>query len=294
VASVVFAEYPAHIFTNQRGNYDGCREFVFIDRSEAQWLAVKGSALNHTIREAATRNGWIYSGGTVRRFRGHGYCAGPEKWFRTLTESNHLQGNILGTAHPNESGHQAVAKALVDAFPGQRRAPAPVDITVEFTRVRLDDEFAEGTPPDVEIGGGPTGMYAVTLGVAWNGQHRIPAEPRSGLSINQRNRWITLAPGEHRFNFSVAGNSFAVVAASALPGLRVQNDDKDQAGRDFLITGVRWLGRFVIHRRADGWGDGRLYRYRSSTQHGGLEIEYRVLVRPNRFIDDLTDDKVKK
>jgi hypothetical protein len=137
-------------------------------------------------------------------------------------------------------------------------------------------------------------MYAVTLGVAWKGQHQIPAEPQTGLSVNQRNRWIILKPGEHRFTFSVTGNSFAVISRSVQPGIRVRVDKSRQAPKGFLITGVRWLGRFVIHRRADGWGDGRLHRYRSSTQHGGLEIEYRVTVRPNRFIDDLADDKVKK
>jgi hypothetical protein len=292
-ASVVITEYPAFVFTDQHMRFGGCGAFEFVDPTEAQWLALKGSDLNRVIRRAASRNGWIYGGGVAQRFQGHGYCADSASWFRTWSESRERQGDKLGTAHPNEAGHEAVAKSLLAAIPESRTAPPPADITVEFTRVRLDDKYSEDTVPGVEITRTPIGR-AVSLGVAWKGRHRIPADPQQALKINELNRWIVLDPNEHRFNFSVAGNSFAVEAASVLPGIRVK-DDTGQAPKGFFISGLRPVGRFVIHRRADRWGGAGLHRQRSATVNGAaIEIEYRVTVRPNRFINDLIGNKTKR
>jgi hypothetical protein len=278
-ASVIISEYPAYLFTNSDMHYGGCGVFGFIDGKEAKWLTEKGLELNGAISKAAKRNGWIYVDGLARQFRGHGYCAGAT-WFRGFTESHNVQGDELGTAHPNIVGHRETAVLLRRAIPRLLKAPLPVRVTVDFTRIRLDDDFVGDTQlptiPSIY-------KHQISFGVVWNGMHRLPVDSDRSLSVSQLNRWIGLQPGEHRFTFFVAGDSFAIQVWSILPGIVIKNEEpvndplKD---KKVLTTGLRPIGRFVIHRREDNWDADRLQRHRSSTQHGGLEVEYRITVAP--------------
>ena len=106
--------------------------------------------LNEKIEEAATTHGWTYVGSHVEEFQGHGYCGTapyeaslypgnpfpdlPQpvddpavRWFRQAEESIAIQGApsglfrpeqmaTRGTLHPNELGHQAYKRALLDAM----------------------------------------------------------------------------------------------------------------------------------------------------------------------------------
>jgi hypothetical protein len=65
----------------------------------------------------------VYVTGISSKFSGadpetiaHGYCANGERWVRTFNDSWHIQGNHLGTAHPNGFGHAWYATQLVLAL----------------------------------------------------------------------------------------------------------------------------------------------------------------------------------
>lgn len=72
-----------------------------------------------------------------RRSRGHGYCA-PRSYWRSASDSCHMQDDLEGTAHPNTVGTQVVADLLAtrlhatlnalttnDPTAGVRRKPSP-------------------------------------------------------------------------------------------------------------------------------------------------------------------------
>jgi hypothetical protein len=62
-------------------------------------------------------------------FSPHGYCAGDDRWIVTYTDSGKRQGDSNGTLHPNETGHEQIAKRARDLvrkdfYPsGKTRAP---------------------------------------------------------------------------------------------------------------------------------------------------------------------------
>jgi len=106
--------------------------------------------LNESIEEAAATHGWTYVSAHVEEFQGHGYCGSapyeatdypgnpfpdlPQvvddpatRWFRQADESNAIQRapggqfrpnqlTTTGTLHPNELGHQAYKRALLNAM----------------------------------------------------------------------------------------------------------------------------------------------------------------------------------
>jgi hypothetical protein len=106
--------------------------------------------LNTRIEEAAVTHGWTYVSDHIEEFRGHGYCGTapyeaslypgnpfpdqPQavddpavRWFRQAEESKVIQRapggefrpdqlTTTGTLHPNELGHQAYKRALLDAM----------------------------------------------------------------------------------------------------------------------------------------------------------------------------------
>lgn len=81
--------------------------------------------LNRALHDAASTYGWLYVDGIMAGFARHGYCAGPEhRWFRTFPESLGRQGNLLGTMHPNEKGHE-LYKERIYACIAQPHACAP-------------------------------------------------------------------------------------------------------------------------------------------------------------------------
>jgi hypothetical protein len=117
--------------------------FNEIDRHE-QALGVDRllEPLNDTLRSVAASKNWAYVDGIAEAFAaGHGYCApwpdyGPGwfrnpgqddvvelvggsdvTWYRTATQSAVLQGEsrvrTSGTLHPNELGHDAIARMVL-------------------------------------------------------------------------------------------------------------------------------------------------------------------------------------
>jgi lysophospholipase L1-like esterase len=86
--------------------------------------------LNAQVEAAAKAHGWNAVTGVAERFRGHGLCAGSQRWVRTLGEGLsgrplplngtgvnivHVQdviGSTAGTLHPNEAGHRQIAALI--------------------------------------------------------------------------------------------------------------------------------------------------------------------------------------
>lgn len=104
-----------------------------IDKAESQWLVDHMlRPLNLAIRLAAKVHGWRVVQGAESGFKGHGYCTpGVERWIVTLTESRQRQDDNNGTVHPNERGHEEIAKLVLkvlrpDLYPADKpRPPAP-------------------------------------------------------------------------------------------------------------------------------------------------------------------------
>jgi hypothetical protein len=72
---------------------------------ESSWARTRVlSPLNAEVEAAAEDHGWKVVSGVAEHFRGHGACAGPQRWVRTLGE-----GPVTGTLHPNEQGHREIA-----------------------------------------------------------------------------------------------------------------------------------------------------------------------------------------
>ena len=65
--------------------------------------------LNAAVAEAASRNRWSLVDGVAADFAEHGVCARGDRWVRRLEESALYQRDHLGTLHPNERGHTAIA-----------------------------------------------------------------------------------------------------------------------------------------------------------------------------------------
>lgn len=121
-----------------------------VDGSELEILEADiVGPLNSVLQTVASTHGWTFVDGHLEAFAGHGYCGsdpydgapypgnpfpdpilGPAdpgvRWFRQAGESVEIQGGggffeparlaTAGTFHPNELGHQAYARALLDAM----------------------------------------------------------------------------------------------------------------------------------------------------------------------------------
>lgn len=89
-----------------------------VDRAESAWAREHAlRALNERIRASAEELGWTLVQGVDEAFRGHGICAGVERWVQTLDESLNEQGSgLLGTLHPNPAGHRATAALIAPAL----------------------------------------------------------------------------------------------------------------------------------------------------------------------------------
>lgn len=99
---------------------------------EMEWLdVVAGRSINRAVADAAGAHGWTLVSQIYDAYAPHGYCA-DDHWVVRIHESFLLQGDYLGTAHPNIPGHthngQAILAALMpDLYPlgigGAPRAP---------------------------------------------------------------------------------------------------------------------------------------------------------------------------
>ena len=138
VSNILITEYPdpAH---NAAGRY--CTgfdlrgsPFALIGPDEWKWAKEKVlTTLNQQVQNAAKSNGWTYVGDIVSQFTTHGYCAGDQRWYRTISDSRTIQGNIDGSMHPNIAGHTVYKNSLIKAmkalFEQQKNQPPDTQIT---------------------------------------------------------------------------------------------------------------------------------------------------------------------
>ncbi len=145
---VYVTEYPDPTRDADGRSYDRILTDAFpgmgIDAWEEDWARQHViNPLNQTIQRAADKYHWNYVGGIADAFVGHGYGApAGERWIRTADEAVTLQGpyhnpilygaftfgiggvvadvvshvETTGTMHPNELGHQAIARALLKSM----------------------------------------------------------------------------------------------------------------------------------------------------------------------------------
>jgi hypothetical protein len=127
------------------GRGDTCRTlFGFISAPEPELArTVVLDPLNDLIAKAAEDHGWTLVEGMATRFHNHGYCAGRQAWVTTLSGSlvrlgGPIAPRFLGTLHPNEAGHDAIAEGIAaslaarlypgaDLKPGARTPPPDDD-----------------------------------------------------------------------------------------------------------------------------------------------------------------------
>ena len=118
VSHVLITEYPDPTH-NRQGHY--CNNILGgIGYNEVKWAHNNVlTRLNQEVKNAAQRNGWIYVDEIAQQFGTHGYCAGKERWFRTLEDSRVIQGpfccpqDSTGTMHPNIPGQGVYKTKLV-------------------------------------------------------------------------------------------------------------------------------------------------------------------------------------
>ncbi len=105
--------------------------FGGVTPDEARWAREQVLApLDDKVQAAAEEHGWHAVTGVAERFRGHGLCAGSQRWVRTLGEGltgrplplgggadfgriSEVIGSTAGTLHPNEEGQRQIG-ALIE------------------------------------------------------------------------------------------------------------------------------------------------------------------------------------
>lgn len=68
-------------------------------------------SINDVICEASKKFRWNFVKKIEEIFSSHGICS-ANSFIRTISESVEIQGNFLGSFHPNYKGHQAVANVF--------------------------------------------------------------------------------------------------------------------------------------------------------------------------------------
>lgn len=128
--NVFLYEVPINIFRNSEGRIQsGCGALRHISVDDAVVLDRIGMELNLRIKLACLKNGWNYIDGIVSAFKGHGYCESPGiSWYRAASTSCKIQGDINGTIHPNEIGHEKVASIAFEKY--RRKIKNSINILV--------------------------------------------------------------------------------------------------------------------------------------------------------------------
>jgi hypothetical protein len=120
---VYLNDYPSNLFLNGAcGKLSGSPiPGLGIDATEGREIDKQGAALRAKIVEATNafhQYHWNFVGSLNPVFRPHSYCA-SDTWFVTYEKSMTVQGNKLGTAHPNAAGHAAYANLIRHALVAQ-------------------------------------------------------------------------------------------------------------------------------------------------------------------------------
>jgi hypothetical protein len=165
--------YPGRLFPLLVPSFDVLND---IDRSENGFLFNTAlTSLNTSVRTITTNAGWnlvdrVPSGGDlVAEFSAHGFCAGPERWFRTGLESSVVQGQsgkvfdiedqigalpgslgTTGVLHPNIDGHNLVKTAALNSYLAKKDSVHPdvncsADTVWHATDVTLQCTASDGS-----------------------------------------------------------------------------------------------------------------------------------------------------
>lgn len=125
---ILITEYPTALFDKEDKlggplgrRAEGCGVFdtsmyMQVSAVDAGHIFDLAHQLNEQIRLAADRQGWIYVGGIVEGFAGHGYCMGDSSFFIGAEESCLHQGDFDGTMHPNFFGHRVYERSVATSL----------------------------------------------------------------------------------------------------------------------------------------------------------------------------------
>jgi hypothetical protein len=105
---------------NERGDLtDGCGVLTTLENEDIKKLEGLGNELIAKQKLSCVSFHWTYIDGITAMFRNHGYCAGSQSWFMSITGSRNNQGDVNGGIHPNNTGHQRIADL---AYPAVKNA----------------------------------------------------------------------------------------------------------------------------------------------------------------------------
>lgn len=110
------------------------KDFEFIDENFQK-------PLNDAVRAATERFNWTYVGGVADASRRHGLCNCAHSYHNTPGQSDHDQGDLTGTAHPNAAGYDnayrpAIYKALRDWVNGPQRRATDREVFLKLAQFR--------------------------------------------------------------------------------------------------------------------------------------------------------------
>jgi hypothetical protein len=150
VKSVYQAVYPVHVFA---GAPTSCGAFLFINGMEKAWLQESNLDLNQSIYQAYTPHYYwrpTWRDETANPWKGHGYCAGSNRYFvslfDSLTQYNGVRDKITyGTVHPNAKGHEVFRQEFLNENI-QRTRPVTdhLVVAVEGVQVKGVEESLNG------------------------------------------------------------------------------------------------------------------------------------------------------
>jgi hypothetical protein len=276
-AGIYVVEYPAHIFTDDYGSWEGCGAFEPAMRpSEAEWIGKRGDDLNSRLWLAAQVNRWTYIPGIRKAFlphdgeKGHGYCA-SDPWFRSYSGSKSVQGNNRGTAHPISPGIEkiaAIARQLVDI---DATLKPLLRVRIQFLSVRFDDTHPRSDCDDCHrVHVNFLGRPALTIAGEKGGElplgRTIPIAHDVGISFDTYGETLALTAAARagcRTLCSRFGNRHGVGTASHKPR-----------------TSRPLAAPVVYLRRAGGWqphgGPPGTYELRGGDDDASFVLTYRV------------------
>jgi hypothetical protein len=139
IGSILHAVYPTDVFSPSS---NGCGVFAFINDIERDFLDDANDWLNLSLPRHASHYDWfpVWRDPTSRPWKGHGYCAGSQRWFVTFGQSLAQYTGIgpgahRGTMHPNAAGHEALRQEFVNEF-DQRTRPVTDEVVVSIEAVQ--------------------------------------------------------------------------------------------------------------------------------------------------------------
>jgi hypothetical protein len=247
IKSVYHAQYPEHVF---EATPTGCGVFVFVNSGERAWLQEANEKLNTRVRQAHSNDyHWrpVWRDWTNDPWRGHGYCAGSNRYFVSLfdsvTQYNGLKDAVVnGAVHPNAKGHEVFRQEFLNEYQQRtRRVTDNLIVSIEGVQVKSVEKSTHGW---LMFGPSRQGTDGVPR---FGNVHTIELpeqlDVRSGTWIDLRNRNINLALGiNDAEKLRIAFNS-----ASTMPPLQSSCENPDAPP-----PGVPTLQRAAVDQGGSG------------------------------------------